>query len=53
MALALLRRLALWVIREALSRGQQAPLSLGCVRLGSEEWELLLDLKSPCHRANS
>jgi hypothetical protein len=50
MLLALLKRLALWVIQEALSKGQHAPVSLGCVRLRGQEWELLLDLRSPCHR---
>jgi len=50
MVLALLRRLALWVIQEAVSQGRHAPFSLGCIRLGGQEWELLLDLKSPCHR---
>jgi hypothetical protein len=50
MLLALLRRLALWVVQEALSKGQHAPFSLGCVRFEGQEWELLLDLTSPCHR---
>jgi len=50
MLLALLRRLALWAIQEALSKGQQGPFNLGCVRFGGQEWELILDLKSPCQR---
>jgi len=50
MLLAILRRLAMWVIQEALSKGKHSPFSLGCVRIGGEEWELLLDLQSPCHR---
>jgi len=53
MVLALLRRLALWVIQEALSRGQHAPFSLGCIHIAGQEWELLLDLKTPCHRPRS
>jgi hypothetical protein len=50
MLLALLRRLALWAVQEALTKGEHAPFSLGCVKLGGQEWELLIDLRNPCHR---